>query len=383
LELFFHLASRIRTLVRAQRGTSLPETRRRDRNLGNTEQKLPPSERDTNFMASLDLTFHRRQPTLLAAFALSGALASASVVGAQPLDDASRAAAITLGGSGLDAYDAGRYQEASDMLEKAYVVARVPTLGLWSARALEKLGLWLEAVERFAETARLELAADAPPAHHRAQEEARAELADLQARLPAIVVEIEGAPLEQVRLSFDGNPLSSSPEALKFSANPGHHTLEAQLGTATQVREVSLEPRAKQVVVITFDAPLSENKPASLPAEVDEQPAKGEGWPLRTWGWVSLGAGAAGIAVGTIGLAGALSNKAELEDSGECAGRSCTEAASSLIDSYDSWRTVSTIGFIAGGLFAATGVAVILIDAPAGETQAIIGPGFVGARGSF
>ncbi|MET0410271.1 MAG: hypothetical protein ABW217_03195, partial [Polyangiaceae bacterium] len=79
-------------------------------------------------MASLCVTFHRRRPALLATFVLAGTLVSASLTEAQPLDGASRAAAITLGGSGLDAYDAGRYQEASEMLGKAYVVARVPTL---------------------------------------------------------------------------------------------------------------------------------------------------------------------------------------------------------------------------------------------------------------
>lgn len=334
-------------------------------------------------MPRLDIA--RRRPPLLAVLALAGSLTTSSLVSAQPLDDASRAAALTLGGSGLDAYDAGHYQEASEMLEKAYVVARVPTLGLWSARALEKVGLWREAAARYDEAARLELAEDAPAAHHRAKEEARDDLANLQSRMPTLTITIAGVPAEQVQLSFDGHPLSQSPEALKLEANPGHHVLEAQLGSATRVREVSLEPGARELVVVTFDLPMAESvsAPESVPVTINDGPAKRQTWPLRTWGWVSVGAGAAGVVVGTVGLAGALSNKSELDDSSECVGRSCSEAARSIIDSYDSWKTISTLGFVAGGLFAATGVALILIDKPAVETQAIVGPGYIGARGSF
>jgi len=46
-------------------------------------------------------------------------------------------------------------------------------------------------------------------------------------------------------------------------------------------------------------------------------------------------------------------------------------------------RTVSSVGFIAGGVLAATGV-VLLVTAPSGgSTQAFVGPQSVGVRGRF
>jgi Tfp pilus assembly protein PilF len=75
-----------------------------------------------------------------------------SVASAQEIDDASRTAARAMGNSGVEAYQAGNYQEAVDRLEKAYGIARVPSLGLWSARALRKLGLLVEAANRYLET---------------------------------------------------------------------------------------------------------------------------------------------------------------------------------------------------------------------------------------
>jgi hypothetical protein len=46
---------------------------------------------------------------------------------------------------------ASRRVAASDKLVKAYHLLKVPSFGLWSARALEKRGLLLEALARYLE----------------------------------------------------------------------------------------------------------------------------------------------------------------------------------------------------------------------------------------
>ena len=55
---------------------------------------------------------------------------------ADEADSATRDAARGLGLSGVEAYQAGDYDVASNRLEKAYSLINVPSLGLWSARAL-------------------------------------------------------------------------------------------------------------------------------------------------------------------------------------------------------------------------------------------------------
>ncbi|HEY4160327.1 MAG TPA: hypothetical protein VGM29_19580, partial [Polyangiaceae bacterium] len=57
---------------------------------------------------------------------------------AQQADDVERSAARELGTAGVEAYQGGDFLTASDELERAYRVRRVPALGLWSARALAK-----------------------------------------------------------------------------------------------------------------------------------------------------------------------------------------------------------------------------------------------------
>jgi hypothetical protein len=89
---------------------------------------------------------------------------------------------------------------------------------------------------------------------------------------------------------------------------------------------------------------------------------RGGSSPQRTLGWATLGVGAAGIAVGSITGLMALSKHGEIEDHEACADDRCARAGGSeeLVNSYNSLRTFSSIGFIAGGVLAAGGAALIL-----------------------
>ena len=70
-----------------------------------------------------------------------------------------RGLTLQLGYEGVAAYQKGDYVSARDKLERAYRVVRAPSLGLWSARALEKSGKLVEASERYLEVTRLEVKA--------------------------------------------------------------------------------------------------------------------------------------------------------------------------------------------------------------------------------
>jgi uncharacterized protein HemY len=68
------------------------------------------------------------------------------------VDAATRFAVRKLGDAGVSAYRAGDYESASEKLEKAYELMPVPSLGLWSARALVQRGSWTQAAERYLTT---------------------------------------------------------------------------------------------------------------------------------------------------------------------------------------------------------------------------------------
>ena len=73
-----------------------------------------------------------------------------------------------------------------------------------------------------------------------------------------------------------------------------------------------------------------------------------------------LGAGGAGILTGAVTGGLAMSTRSSTEG---CEGTVCPPSARDNVDTYNRYRTISTIGFIAGGALAATG-AVLILTAP-------------------
>src|SRR6187402_1280765 len=71
------------------------------------------------------------------------------------VDSATRGAARQLGYEGIQDYQREDYRAATDKLERAYKMLKAPSLALWSARALEKSGKFVEAAERYLEATRL------------------------------------------------------------------------------------------------------------------------------------------------------------------------------------------------------------------------------------
>lgn len=78
--------------------------------------------------------------------AAQGSSAAPDVLAAQ------KKLARDLAWAGVDLFNAGRFQEASEKFAAAYAIQRVPTVGLWSARALREQGKLVESSERYVET---------------------------------------------------------------------------------------------------------------------------------------------------------------------------------------------------------------------------------------
>jgi hypothetical protein len=104
---------------------------------------------------------------------------------------------------------------------------------------------------------------------------------------------------------------------------------------------------------------------------------------------VALGVGAAGLVVG--GITGGLVLGKHGDIIKSCPEGHCLPAQKASIqpeiDSYNRMGTIATIGFIAGGALAVTGVVLMLTAPKAKSYQAaltpIVGLGVVGAKGSF
>lgn len=110
----------------------------------------------------------------------------------QPSDDAVRAKARALAYAGVEAYAVGEYAGASEKLEESYRLLPVPSLGLWSARSLVKLGKLVEAEARYRAVAGLIVSPSAPPVQHRAKRDSARELLALLPKIPTLELELSG-----------------------------------------------------------------------------------------------------------------------------------------------------------------------------------------------
>ncbi len=308
-----------------------------------------------------------------------------------------REQARVLGEEGLTKYDAGDFAGALDKLDKAYGLYPAPTLGLYSARALAKLGRLLEASRRYLEVSRATLEADASDQLRQAQADAQSEQAVLQKRIPQLRIELTGAEASEVSITLNGQPVAPSELNQSRQLDPGKYVVRGARGSETRRQEVALRESETKTAVLQFEpppppAPVAPTPiapaPAPAPAPVDRGSQQSTGSSQRTLGWIVVAVGGVGVGVGVgTGLA-ASSKKSDLEK--VCGDISrCPESARSDVDQYNNLRTASTIGFIAGGVGLAAGFTLVLTAPTAkssekrGGLRPFIGLGSAGVRGAF
>ncbi|HKO94704.1 MAG TPA: hypothetical protein VJU61_26295 [Polyangiaceae bacterium] len=305
-----------------------------------------------------------------AALSLGSVLAAAAPPAAGSASEADRERARTLGYAGVAAYAKGEYAAASEQLEASFALLPVPSLGMWSARALVKLGKWVEAEQRYRAVASMSLAADAPKAQTDAKATAELELAELSLKLPSVRVQILGAPPAQVTVTLDGAALPAERWSEGQHLNPGRHAI---VGTyreqRTELELVASEGRENVVLRFAEPAvlPLAATEPAASAPAPDPGGGSQRAW--RTAGWIGVGTGGAALVLGAVTYLVGSNKYDELVESGSCVDGGCEK--SSELDTYNTLRTVSFVSLISGVALGAFGVTVLALDPGApGESSA-------------
>lgn len=315
---------------------------------------------------------------MLVWFAFVGATLLTSVAQAQT-DDATRAAARALGYEGISDFEAGSFAAASDKLDRAYRALRAPSLGLWSARAFEKTGKLVAAAERYLEVQRLDPGSGDVAVQKQAQAEAETEHAALVARIPNVVIKVEGAPANDVTVSANGAVVPSSLMGAKFPVDPGIVTLEARHGERMAREQVTLKEGETKTVVFRFAAAVAQAITAPAPVATgaatppppderpSEQPSSGSG--TRMVGFVTIGVGGAAIVAGAVTGGIAMAKRESIEG---CEGTRCPPSAAGDVGAYNDLRTISSVCFIGGAVLAATGVVLVLVAPKSGAPSAAL-----------
>jgi hypothetical protein len=303
------------------------------------------------------------------ALIVSSSLSTTWVAHAEP-SASERATARSLAKDGYVALTDKDYETAEDRFRRADELVHAPTLVIDRARALVGLGRFGDAYSAFQSVINEEIPAKAPAVWKQAKKAAEKEIEAVKPRVAWLTIRVSGPSESQVEL--DGRPLPASSLGQRLPANPGERVVAASAEgyiskqvkrTLAEGAEVELalellpEPKPEPVVVVT-------PPPAPDPAE---QETERRGNRNRTLTYVAFGVSGAGLALGV--ATGVLWLKARSDIKEACGSLSCeasTDSEASRYEDqqqrYNTYGTLSGIGFAVGVAGAATGVTLILLE---------------------
>lgn len=220
-------------------------------------------------------------------------------------------------------------------------------------------------------------------------------LDEIETVIPSVAFEVkdpDGQDLSDVTVTMDGKPLLTHLDGTPVEIDPGDHSFVFNAGgwaprTLKLVVRQGDRLRREAVTLASSEAavPAKASKPAEPTLNTDHQSAPVASSNRKLLAWTAIGVGAAGVVLGSVTAGLAVSKKNKIDGASDCQSNHCDPGERSLVNDYNRFRTLSSIGFIAGGLVAATGV-VLLVTAP-GPTEPRaalwLGVGSVGFTGKF
>jgi hypothetical protein len=300
-------------------------------------------------------------------------------------NEADRATARALALEGHAALQNKDYKTAADRFGRADTLVHAPTLVVDWARALQGLGRFVEAHEKYELVLREGVDSSSPKSWIRALEDAKKELDALKPRLGWVTVILK-EPTEAT-VTIDDIVVPAAALGVKRAADPGFPEVKATApGYEPFKQTVTVGPGEEKTLEVTMvKLPEVAPEPASPSNDVYRgRPGKGR----RVASYVVLGVGGAGLLAGGITGAMALKKRADLRS--ECVDSVCRASSSKKISTYHTYGTVSAATLAVGVVGIGAGVVLLLTepkqepaDAAALQVRPLLGWGVVGAEGTF
>ncbi len=296
-------------------------------------------------------------PFLLAFSILLGTASSALAQ-----SDADKATARNLFHEGQQALAAKDCETAADRYERADKLYQAPTIMLGLARAYVCLGKFVKGKEKYNLVMREQLPAGASQAFKDAVQDARKEIVGLDGKIGYLTLTVQGPAAEAAKVTIDGEEMPAAALGVRRPLDPGQHVIRADA--------VGWKPNEATVTITAL-----QNTPFTVSLQVDPNDVGGDASPgggssgdtLRLVGYIGLGVGAAGLIFGGISGGLAIGKRGDLTDACTEDGK-CPADQQSNLDDFNTFGTISTVGFIAGGVLAAVGLVLVLV-APSGGSQ--------------
>jgi hypothetical protein len=253
--------------------------------------------------------------------------------------------------TGREAFNSGDYETALALFRRAYSLYPAPTVVLYEARSLEKLGRLLEADEAYTRTAQLSVGPDAPAQFAEAVAQARQEERALRARIPTLTVEVQGVSANDPNLAVtvNGRAIGAAQLGQAQHLNPGAYQIAGALGTQRAAHsEVKLTAGQHARVVLDLAASsLARAAPVQAGAAAAASSTSPHTNTARLLAYVSGGVGVAALGTGII--TGLESVNAHNQADRDCPEHRCTtQDGLEAANSFRSLRTVSSVFYGVG-----------------------------------
>lgn len=332
---------------------------------------------------------------LAAGIALGIAVALGSLAAQAEPSAADRQTARTLLIQGRKKLADGDARGALGDFKAAHALMHVPTTGLDLARAYEALGELVEARATASDVSQIPVGRNEPAAFNQARASAAELTAALEARIPSLLLRIEGAPEDRIVARVDGEliPREAFTQARKLNPGPHEIVVEAS-GFVTERREIALKDA--EVVPVEVHVVLAAIRAAQAPgktAPAAVAPAREERAPVPVWAWAAGGAGVAALAGSVVFAVDHLAAREKVES--DCPDSRCDRRTYD-VESMDAlrarWNRSLGLSLALGAVgLAGVGVAVggvVLRPEPKRERSALVplvAPGLQGVvwRGVF
>ena len=212
-------------------------------------------------------------------------------------------------------------------------------------------------------------------------------LEQLDVQLPTIVLSVRAASgdVAEAQVRIDGVVVAERIDGKPTPIDPGERTIEVRANgqTMTQKLVVTAGEKARRV---SFELNAAEDPPPPVkqPVEqpvVDPQPDATSDSGLSPLVWVGYGVGLAGIVVGAITGSMSLAKASDISD--RCPDDACPPDVQADIDSGTLLAHVSTACFAIGAAGIALGTVGLLLGGDDEAVAVLVQPGHIALRGSF
>ena len=213
-----------------------------------------------------------RTPAWLLLVLLAGVAGAPSPAHAQ-VSDAERAAARDLFRQGDELQRAGKFVDALDKFQRAQKAYSAPTNVLRIAECQAALGQLVEAAESYRAVARTSLPPGSPAAFQAAVEQAKAELSQVEPRIPRLVVQVTPPHAPDPQMWIDGQAVPAALIDEPIPLDPGVHRVRlAASGFSAAEQDATLKERETTTLSFALKA-LWPAQPLPAPQPVPPRPS--------------------------------------------------------------------------------------------------------------